>query len=279
MRWRDGKNEKGSGRPKFRTLRDFIMGLKTDSGNPAFYSVIPRMSGFAPGVVTLAILNAKDDPGKMELAGKIAKAPAAWFWHNFLLDLTEGCAQSLMDSFEEGPRMLCHESEYNPKTRVIKYKFAGRDFCEELEATLGLESRPNSPGKDVEMVLDGDAKEELLTSLKQNNDLDFNDNSDASRRTNFSQSTGNASNRSVNTAKLARDYKDKALDLANSNRKNADLKKQNDELAARIQAMETLVANFQQQGPPHLSGSAAAGSSPENQNNENGKDASAAAQG
>ena len=53
--WKDEKGGKGSGRPEFGTLRDFILNLKTDAGNPVFYSVIPRMSGFDTDVITLGL--------------------------------------------------------------------------------------------------------------------------------------------------------------------------------------------------------------------------------
>ena len=73
-----------------------------------------------------------------------------------------------------------------------------------------------------------DDREELVSTLRDRDDDLKSINSRgsaASRRTNFSSSTGNSSVRSANTAKLARDLKDNTLGLARANLQNANLER------------------------------------------------------
>ena len=73
---------------------------------------------------------------------------------------------------------------------------------------------------------------------------------------------------------MARRHKQRALDNCRLEREKADLAKEKDDLLARLRAAESMLA---QQGPPHLSGSSAAGNSPQAQDLE--PDGSAAGQG
>ena len=77
---------------------------------------------------------------------------------------------------------------------------------------------------------------------------------DASQRTNFSQSTGNSTNRKASTARLAQNLISIALGLARANNNESTLTRENEELMAKIAAIELEQAR---QGSPYLSGGVA----------------------
>ena len=64
-----------------------------------------------------------------------------------------------------------------------------------------------------------------------------------SRRTNFSLSTGNSTNQSVNTKQYAITHKLRALALAMEIRKTAQLEHENREMCCRLQELEALCAS------------------------------------
>ena len=121
-----------------------------------------------------------------------------------------------------------------------------------------------------------DSRSTLQETLKSR-DLEGSVRSDdgASRRSNFFQSTGNSTNRTANTERLAQLHKPRALELAKAKNNEATLTRLNEELMAKVAAMELKQAN---QGSPYLNGCTAAGqeSQPVLQNNTGG---SAAVQG
>ena len=91
--------------------------------------------------------------------------------------------------------------------------------------------------------------------MKEGDDPSFDSkHSGASRRSIFSSSTGNSTNRSVNISHLVRDPKDRALQNAQLTGKNADLTNQNSMLEALLAQMNLILA--QKDCPTPKSGSA-----------------------
>ena len=126
------------------------------------------------------------------------------------------------------------------------------DIWTSLKKKLGLESDDGSDiltGVHVEGC-PSDSRALLQETLKSR-DLDGSVRSDdgASRRTNFSQSTGNSTNRTTNTEWLAQHHKPRALELAKAKNNEETLTWLNEESMAKVAAMELKQAN---QGPPTL---------------------------
>ena len=191
-----------------------------------------------------------------------------------------GTRQGLMESFDIDAAALTDNSEFDPISQLLTWvEFPEDDgYLDEFEKELGLESDDGSdilPGVHVEGG-PTESRASLQETLKSR-DLEGSVRSDdgASRRTNFSQSTGNSTNRTANTERLAQHHKPRALELAKAKNNEATLTRLNKELMAKVAAMELKQAN---QGSPYLSGGAAAGqeSQPVLQNNTGG---SAVAQG
>jgi hypothetical protein len=91
-----------------------------------------------------------------------------------------------------------------------------------------------------------DTAKASLASALDDPDMDLAANSHASaksRRTNFSLSTGNSTNRSVNTKQYAITHKSRALALAMEIRKTAQLEHKNREMCCCLQELEALCAS------------------------------------
>ena len=143
-----------------------------------------------------------------------------------------------MESFETDAAILAAHSTFNSEDWTVETAFArGDNFLDREEALLSSDEDDGCSDGDVEMEFEGDAKGELISTLRDRDEDIKSVNSRgsaASRRTAFSSSTGNSSVRSANTAKLARDLKDNTLGLAKANLKNADLqRKANDASVAK----------------------------------------------
>jgi hypothetical protein len=267
--------------PKFMTLVRAYMDLQVPGTNiPAVQAVIPRLSGRHAGSVD--ITSYADDVAGRAFLQHIATAPAAWWWHYWkdVKGYDLGTRQSLMESFDIDAAALAGNSEFDPVSQLLTWvEFPEDDgYLDEFEKELGLESDDGSdilPGVHVEGG-PTESRATLQETLKSR-DLEGSVRSDdgASRRTNFSQSTGNSTNRTANTERLAQHHKPRALELAKAKNNEATLTRLNEELMAKVAAMELQQAN---QESPYLSGGAAAGqeSQPVLQNNTGG---SAVAQG
>ncbi len=134
-------------------------------------------------------------------------------------------------------------------------KLASDDNKDMLDdSTDGGTPRPKST---IEI---SDAAKASLASALDDPDMDLAANSHAStksRRTNFSSSTGNSTNRSINTKQYAISHKSCALALATKIRKTAQLDHKNREMACRLQELEALCASGPNQhgAPPPVDSS------------------------
>jgi hypothetical protein len=105
-----------------------------------------------------------------------------------------------------------------------------------------------------------DAAKASLASALDDPDMDLAANSQAStklRCTNFSSSTGNSTDRSVNTKQYAISHKSRTLALATEIRKTAQLEHENREMVCRLQELEALCASGPNQcgAPPPVDSS------------------------
>ena len=171
------------------------------------------------------------DAEAVEIARNIAYCPAAWWWGMWhLKGYTLGTIQTLMESFDTDAALLAGHSKFNAEDWTVETSFGqDDDYLDREEALLSSEEENEGENSnDVEMEFEGNAREELVSTLRdRDEDLKSVNSrgSAASRRTNFSSSTENSSVRSANTAKLARELKDNTLGLARANLNNANLER------------------------------------------------------
>ncbi len=183
---------------------------------------------------------------------KIQVCPSAWWWHIFrqVRGYSEGTARSLLRNFEIEAEQLADQSTFDVATMTVTTQFANTDdFLERAEAELGsdddasIDDNNAHPSTSFE-ITDG-AKASLAASLlKKDTNLAANSHASAkSRRSTFSCSTGNDTNRSMNTAKYAINHKSRALELASERKKSADLEATQRAMAQRIRDLEESFAN------------------------------------
>ena len=248
---------------KFITLRSLLMDMKSRStGKPLFHSIIKRLWGPGTGTHDLMMLT-KDDEAKALAQNMQDEGFAPWIWHYARMEYTDNCVRSLMDGLDIQAAELAANSTWDSATLTCKYEFAfANNFAADMEEWLSdIEEEEVVQGG---VVLSGEARAELAQTLHDRDDFEFGSNAGASRRTDFDQSVGNSTNASFNTARHARQGKDRAL-------KNIELAKQNSALQEAQQQMEEQIRSLQaalaaeRHGPPPDSGSASPGNSPPSQ--------------
>ncbi len=154
-----------------------------------------------------------------------------------------------MNCFDYEASQLADQSTFDVATWTVTTQFANsNDFLERVEAELGLDDEASEDGRthgagknhETSIELSDDAKGSLAAALlKKDNDLaDSSHASAKSRCSNFSSSTGNDTNRSLKTTKFALTHKTRALELANEQKKSADLIASQRAMAQRIQELE-----------------------------------------
>ena len=197
------------------------------------------------------------------LLTKTSKHPPSWFWHALRVErgYSTGTVQRLMESFEVDNALLAAGSTWDSETMTVETPFAEDNFLEMVENDPELmldEDDMVGDNNKAEVNIEGDAAANLAQILRNHDDNVTlkSAGSGPSRRSAFSSSTGNSSMRSQTTAKYARDFKEKALDLAKEKKKVAEqeqqlktdkeekLKMEQEiaELRARLQQQQTLAA-------------------------------------
>ena len=178
---------------KFTCLQQEYFDLMTPSGTRVIDAIIPRLRGMSAGSadVTMRIRDAE----AVEIARNIAYCPAAWWWGLWTLKgYALGMIQALMESFDMDAALLAGHSTFNTENWTVETVF-GRDddFLEREEALLSSDEEDEN---NVQMEIDGDAREQLVSTLRdRDEDLKSINSrgSAASRATNFSSSTRNSS--------------------------------------------------------------------------------------
>ncbi len=157
-----------------------------------------------------------------------------------------------MDSFNYKASELADQSTFDESTWTVTNQFANfDDFLDRVEAELGFGkdddpsldgSLEGTPHLKISFEISADAKVSLASALNNPN-MDPAANSHASCNsmlTNFSLSTGNSTNRSVNTKQFAAPHKSRTLELALEKKRTAQLEFDNKEMAHRLQELETM---------------------------------------
>ena len=261
---------------KFTCLQQEYYDLRTPSGTPVIDAIVPRLRGMSAGSADITMR--MKDAEAVEIARNCARCPAGWWWGLWTLKgYALGMKQALMESFDHDAALLAAHSTFDAKTWTVETAFGHDDDFLEREEALLTDDEDDEQG--VQMEIEGDAREQLVSTLRDR-DEDLRSinsrGSAASRATNFSSSTGNSSIRSANTAKLARDFKQNTLGLAKANLANANLERiaaeaeeklrtqqqeaarKEKELMARLHAMEAMMASASSNMDGHASNSSPA---------------------
>ncbi len=132
---------------------------------------------------------------------------------------------------------------------TVTTQFANTDdFLERAEAEVGSDDEGSIDGlshPSASFELTDDTKASLAVSLlKTDTNLAAKSHASAkSCRSTFSCSTGNDTNRSMNTAKYAINHKSRALELASKQKKSADLEATQRAMAQQIRELKDSFAN------------------------------------
>jgi hypothetical protein len=209
---------------KFTTLRQEYLDLRTNKGLEVFHTVIPRVKTPLCGP-SIDCLYLAGNPMAKDLSTNIAVCPLAWWWHVFKVQkYTERMARSLMDCFKMECADIAHMLTFDKNMGTITTQFPNTDdFLDCIEQEVGSDddyTLDKSPGGTSCLKstfnTSEDAKASLASAL-DDPDMNLATNLHASaksRRTNFSCSTGNSTNCSVNTKQFALTHKSRALALA-----------------------------------------------------------------
>ena len=108
-----------------------------------------------------------------------------------------GTIQALMESFDTDAALLAGHSKFNAEDWIVETAFGWDDDSLDMEEALLIsEEEEEGTNSDVKMEFEWDAREELVSTLRdRDNDLKSINSrgSAAARRTEFSSSSGNSS--------------------------------------------------------------------------------------
>ncbi len=173
-------------------------------------------------------------------------------------------ARSLMDCFEMDAAYVADQSTFDETSGTITTQFANNDnFLDRMDNELGsddnqdmLDDNTNGGTPRAKSTIKiSDAAKASLASALDDPDMDLAANSHPSaksRCTNFSLSTGNSTNQSINTKQHAITHKSRALTLVTEIRKSAQLEHKNRDMACRLQELKALYSSSPNQlvAPP-----------------------------
>ena len=239
--------EDPSARPprKFTSMRHEYMDLRTPDNLEVFHAVFPRGASLERESSVDCLFLVSNDAAR-EISLKIQKCPSAWWWHVFrkVRRYSDSTARSLLRNFEIEAEQLADQSVFDISTMTVTTQFANTDdFLERAEAELGSDDEGSLDGAShppASFEITDGAKASLAAALlKKDTNLAANSHASAkSRRSTFSCSTGNDTNRSLNTAKYAVNHKSRALELASERKKSAELEATQRAMAQRIRELE-----------------------------------------
>jgi len=259
---------------KFITLRSILMDMKSrTTGKPLFHACIKRLRG--PGSGTHDLMFETSQAEAKAIAQNMQdEGIAPWMWHYARMDFTDNTVRSLMDGFDPDAAQLAANSTWDPETLTVKYEFSFcNNFAADMEEWLSDVEEEEVVTNGVE--LSGDARKELSQTLHdRDEDFEFESNAGASRRTDFDQSVGNSTNASFNTARHARQGKDRALKNVKLTQEKMALQEALQKQTERTRALEAMFA-AQQRGTPLDSGCASPGNGPPSQKIRDGRDGEA----
>ena len=224
---------------EFMMLSDPILSAKGEVVY-AFDAIIPIIVGPNSGGATLTFR--RDNAYANALVRKIKTNVAAWFFgfwrqkQGYRLEMV----QSLMESFSIEASHLAQFSTFDPITMTVDAEFGDADGqLEGVELELGIDrdweaDMEGYDGRTVDVV---GHKEALETTLRDRiADIDDADRSGPSRRTDFSQSTGNSTNNTDATTRM-HTHRERALTTIALVNKNCTLTSNLEDTEEHLQAM------------------------------------------
>jgi len=120
-----------------------------------------------------------------------------------------------MESFDINAAQLAHFSAFNPVALTVDAEFMDNDkfldWVEDVEGINAYNGMELEEGKPHAKIDFDEACEALANTLREHDDILQASHDRTSRHTNFSSSTGNSTNRTINTKRLAKHHKDRAL--------------------------------------------------------------------
>jgi hypothetical protein len=169
-----------------------------------------------------------------------------------------------MDCFEMDAAYVADQFTFDETSGTVMTQFANDDnFLDRMDNELGSDDDKDMLDDNTDggtphtksTIKISDAAKASLASAQDDPDMDPAANSHASaklRCTNFSLSTGNSTNQSINTKQYAITYKLRALALATEIRNPAQLEHENRDMACRLQELEALYSSSPNQlvAPP-----------------------------
>jgi hypothetical protein len=248
---------------KLTTLRHKYMDLRTSEDLEVFHIVIPRVETTTHGP-TIDCLNLAGNAMVKDLSAKISVYPSAWWWHVFQHHgYNKRTARSLVECFKMEAAYVADQFMFDKSTGTVTPQFANDgDFLNRMDNELALDedkdmlkdsTNGSTPCTKSTIEISDIAKASLASALDDPNmDLAADSHASAkSRCTNFSSSTGNSSNQSVNTKQYAINHKSHSPALAIEIRKTAQLEHESREMVCRLQELETLCSSGpNQRGAP-----------------------------
>ena len=241
--------EEGATRPcKFTSLLREMMSITVAVEGvgeevPVIHAAIPNMAGLRAGTITVSVKSQHKEC--LAVVEQWKKCMGGWWWHYWqqVRGYKISCCRSLMESFEVDHALLAQHATFDPETLRVSTPFEDEDdFLAEVEAEYALDGDDGDEdmgGGAGEAAVDGmdrvQARANLNSTLREDDDLSNASHEGASRRTDFSQSTGNSTDASMNTARMATQGRENALRNAHLVNANASLQQECEALRAQLQ--------------------------------------------
>ncbi len=208
-------------------------------GLPLFDAVVPLVAGIHTGSAVVTYHN--DNRDTAILIKKIRYLVASWFWGYWTLvsKYKPSMVKKLMESFDTDAAKLAVKSKFVVATLTVETEYADvDDQLDSLETDFGMDQwAANQEQEGGPQVAITGHREALAQSLRdQVNDIDDADRSGPSRRTGFSNSTGNST---VNSEATTRQHTLRGKALRNIDLVDKNYALENDllELQAQMAAI------------------------------------------
>ena len=231
---------------KFTDLsREFMLLTSTNENGeliPMFDVIMPLTAGIHCGSAVVTFRH--DNREAAILIRKIRQSVASW-WYGYWTHVSrykEGMIKKLMESFDTDAAKLAGYSTFNVENYTVNVEVPDVDGrLDDLERELGLDSWEADTEEidGIKMTFTGHKQAVSKTLRDRPDDIFDCDRSGASRRTDFSQSTGNSTN---NSDASVRQHKRRAKAL-----KAIELVDKNYALEAKVLEAESQIAESQAQ--------------------------------
>ena len=148
-----------------------------------------------------------------------------------------------MDGFAMEPHLLTSNSTLDKEQMLATSKFSDtNNFAAAMEKVLVLDKPNEEDMGEVSIYISADARKELVSTLNEQEDFDFDGNGRRFQRIDFTGMMGNSINHSYNTKHMIQRHKKRPLENSCLEKKKSDLAKTNDNLLAHVCAVESMLA-------------------------------------